>query len=85
MLDPSSMALADIVPEMFPIGTFPLMFAAEASMSSVPPAVLPSWTLIELFVVLTEISPTDPVNELFWVVVPRLNCTVTAIYFLLYD
>ena len=80
MLDPSSMESALIVPEMFPIGTFPLIFAAVASISSCPPAVLPSWTLIELLVVLTETSPAAPVNELFCAVVPLLNCTVTVSY-----
>ena len=63
---------------------FPEILAAEASIISVPPAVLPSWTLIALLVVFTEISPAAPVNELFWAAVPLLNCTVTAIIVFLY-
>ena len=40
---------------------------------SVPPAVEPSWMWIELFDVLTVISPAKPVKEPCWALVPLLN------------
>ena len=45
----------------------------------IPPAVLPSCTLIWSSVVSTDISPAAPVKLLFWDVVPRRNCNCVGI------
>ena len=44
-----------------------------------PPAVEPSCSLSVFASVSTVSSAIAPVNALFWVVVPRLNCTWVAI------
>jgi len=44
-----------------------------------PPAVEPSCNLKVFVVVSTVISPAEPVNELFCVVFPLLNCSVVGI------
>ena len=46
---------------------------SEYFASLCPPAVEPSWTLMVSKSVSTVISPTSPVNELCWAVVPLLH------------
>ena len=52
---------------------------SEYFASLCPPAVEPSWTLMVSKSVSTVISPTSPVNELCWAVVPLLHWIAVAI------
>ena len=84
------MAPGDIVPVNVPLNVPPLIVGlvkvllvkvcvAVKPTTCSPPAVEPSCTLNVFVVVSTLISPAAPVNALFCVVFPLLNCSVVGI------
>ena len=59
-----------VEPVTLPATVAPVTLVRSILAASKPPVVVPSWTWIVLLVVLTEISPSAPVNEVCCVAVP---------------